>query len=96
MIIMNKSELIDLVANKTSMPRKRAEATVNVIFGAMADTLSEGGRIEIRGFGSFVSRFYEEYQGRNPRTGDPIYVAPKRLPFFKVGKELRDLVNKPA
>jgi len=94
MIIMNKSELIDLVANKMSMPRKRAEAVVNVIFGAMADTLSEGGRIEIRGFGSFVSRFYEEYQGRNPRTGEPIYVAPKRLPFFKVGKELRDLVNK--
>lgn len=91
---MNKSELIDLVANKMSMPRKRAEAVVNVIFGAMADTLSEGGRIEIRGFGSFVSRFYEEYQGRNPRTGEPIYVAPKRLPFFKVGKELRDLVNK--
>ena len=90
---MNKSELIDLVANKMGMPRKRAEAVVNVIFGAMADTLSDGGRIEIRGFGSFVSRFYEEYRGRNPRTGDPIYVAPKRLPFFKVGKELRDLVN---
>jgi integration host factor subunit beta len=90
---MNKSELIDLVANKMGMPRKRAEAVVNVIFGAMADTLSDGGRIEIRGFGSFVSRFYEEYRGRNPRTGAPIYVAPKRLPFFKVGKELRDLVN---
>lgn len=90
---MNKSELIDLVGNKMGMPRKRAEAVVNVIFGAMADTLSDGGRIEIRGFGSFVSRFYEEYRGRNPRTGDPIYVAPKRLPFFKVGKELRDLVN---
>ena len=58
---MNKSELIDLVANKMGMPRKRAEAVVNVIFGAMADTLSDGGRIEIRGFGSFVSRFYEEY-----------------------------------
>ncbi len=90
---MNKSELIDRVAAKLNMPRKRAEAVVNVIFGAMADTLAEGGRIEIRGFGSFVSRFYEEYRGRNPRTGEPIYVAPKRLPFFKVGKELRDLVN---
>ncbi len=90
---MNKSELIDLVSLKLNMPRKRAEAAVNVIFGAMADNLSEGGRIEIRGFGSFVSRFYEEYTGRNPRTGESIYVSPKRLPFFKVGKELKDLVN---
>lgn len=90
---MNKSELIDLVAQKTNMPRKRAEAVVNVIFGAMADTLCDDGRIEIRGFGSFVSRKYEEYTGRNPRTGETIHVSPKRLPFFKVGKELRDLVN---
>jgi integration host factor subunit beta len=90
---MNKSELVNLVSEKTNMPRKRAEAVVNVIFGSMSDSLSEGGRIEIRGFGSFVSRFYEKYQGRNPRTGKTIYVAPKRLPFFKVGKELRDLVN---
>lgn len=90
---MNKSELIDLVAQKTNMPRKRAEAVVNVIFGSMADTLCDDGRIEIRGFGSFVSRKYEEYTGRNPRTGETIHVAPKRLPFFKVGKELRDLVN---
>jgi integration host factor subunit beta len=93
MNIMNKSELIDLVAQKTNMPRKRAEAVVNVIFGSMADTLCDDGRIEIRGFGSFVSRKYEEYTGRNPRTGETIHVAPKRLPFFKVGKELRDLVN---
>lgn len=90
---MNKSGLIDLVAYKTNMPRKRAEAVVNVIFGAMSDTLTEGGRIEIRGFGSFVSREYGAYSGRNPRTGETIEVAPKRLPFFKVGKELRDLVN---
>jgi len=90
---MNKSGLIDLVANKMNMPRKRAEAVVNVLFGAMADTLSDGGRIEIRGFGSFVSRVYGSYKGRNPRTGQAIEVAPKRLPYFKVGKELRELVN---
>jgi integration host factor subunit beta len=90
---MNKSGLIDLVANKMNMPRKRAEAVVNVVFGAMADTLCEGGRIEIRGFGSFVSRVYGSYKGRNPRTGQAIEVAPKRLPYFKVGKELRELVN---
>ncbi len=90
---MNKSALIDLVTNKMNMPRKRAEAVVNVLFGAMADTLSEGGRIEIRGFGSFVSREYSGYKGRNPRTGESIEVAPKRLPYFKVGKELRELIN---
>jgi len=90
---MNKSELIDYVAQKANMPRKRAEAVVNVIFGSMGQTLADGGRIEIRGFGSFVSKSYGEYQGRNPRTGQPIHVAPKRLPFFKVGKELRELVN---
>lgn len=90
---MNKSALIDLVTNKMNMPRKRAEAVVNVIFGAMADSLSEGGRIEIRGFGSFVSREYGGYRGRNPRTGEAIEVAPKRLPYFKVGKELRELIN---
>lgn len=93
MNIMNKSELIDLISQKANLPRKRAEAAVNVIFGAMTDSLVEGGRIEIRGFGSFVSKYYEEYQGRNPRTGEPIHVPPKRLPFFKVGKELRELVN---
>lgn len=90
---MNKSDLIDLVATKANLPRKKAENVVNTIFDTMAETLVDGGRIEIRGFGSFVSKFYEEYQGRNPRTGEPIHVAPKRLPFFKVGKELREMVN---
>lgn len=90
---MNKSDLIDDVAQKLNLPRKRAETVVNTIFDTMAETLVQGGRIEIRGFGSFVSKFYDEYQGRNPRTGEPIHVAPKRLPFFKVGKELRELVN---
>lgn len=93
---MNKSDLIDHIAQKFNLPRKKAEAVVGSIFDTMAETLAQGGRIEIRGFGSFVSKFYEEYQGRNPRTGEPIHVAPKRLPFFKVGKELRELVNQTA
>jgi integration host factor subunit beta len=90
---MNKSDLVDFISQKTNLPRKRAESVVNVIFDTMSETLVSGGRIEIRGFGSFVSKFYEEYQGRNPRTGEPIHVSPKRLPFFKVGKELREMVN---
>jgi len=90
---MNKSDLVDFIAQKMNLPRKRAESVINTIFDTMAETLVEGGRIEIRGFGSFVSKFYDEYQGRNPRTGETIHVAPKRLPFFKVGKELREMVN---
>lgn len=90
---MNKSDLVDFVSQKLNLPRKKAEAVVNTVFDTMAETLVDGGRIEIRGFGSFVSKSYEPYQGRNPRTGEPISVAPKRLPFFKVGKELRELVN---
>jgi integration host factor subunit beta len=93
---MNKSDLVDYVAQKLNLPRKKAETVVNTVFDTMAETLVDGGRIEIRGFGSFVSKNYEEYQGRNPRTGDPIHVAPKRLPFFKVGKELREIVNASA
>lgn len=90
---MNKSELIDIVAEKVGQPRKRAEEVINLIFDSMIDTLAGGGRIEIRGFGSFVNKQYGAYKGRNPRTGESIEVQPKRLPFFKVGKELRERVD---
>jgi integration host factor subunit beta len=66
---------------------------VNCIFDSMVDALKRGEGIEIRGFGSFTVREYKQYEGRNPRTGSPVHVAPKRLPFFKVGKELRERVN---
>jgi integration host factor subunit beta len=62
----------------------------------MEDSLKKGERIEIRGFGSFEIRHYKAYEGRNPRTGDPVGVQPKRLPFFKVGKELKERVNEAA
>ncbi len=90
---MNKSELIDIVAEKVGQPRKRAEEVVNLIFDSMTRALAEGGRIEIRGFGSFVNKEYGAYTGRNPRTGESIEVKPKKLPFFKVGKELREMVD---
>jgi integration host factor subunit beta len=92
---MNKSELVEALANENGLTYKRAEEIVNLIFDSMADTLSEGGRIEIRGFGSFVVKDYKSYMGRNPKTGEVIKVRPKRLPFFKVGKELRERVNRP-
>lgn len=92
---MNKSELVEALANENGLTYKRAEEIVNLIFDSMADTLSAGGRIEIRGFGSFVVKDYKSYMGRNPKTGEVIKVRPKRLPFFKVGKELRERVNRP-
>jgi integration host factor subunit beta len=90
---MTKSELIDAVANKLRMARGKAEVLVSVVFDAMVETLQRGDGIEIRGFGSFTVREYKPYEGRNPRTGMAVHVAPKRLPFFKVGKELRERVN---
>jgi integration host factor subunit beta len=90
---MTKSELIELISNKVKLPKGKAEQLVNCIFDAMVDALRRGEGIEIRGFGSFTVREYKSYEGRNPRTGDPVHVAPKRLPFFKVGKELRERVN---
>jgi integration host factor subunit beta len=92
---MNKSELVEALANENGLTYKRAEEIVNLIFDSMADTLGDGGRIEIRGFGSFVVKDYKSYMGRNPKTGEVIKVRPKRLPFFKVGKELRERVNRP-
>lgn len=90
---MNKSDLIEILAAKVNQPRKRAEDVINLIFDSMLDTLVKGGRIEIRGFGSFFPKEYGSYVGRNPRTGESIQVKPKRLPFFKVGKELKERVD---
>lgn len=91
---MTKSDLINALAARASITHSRAEQVVNVIFDAMTDSLVAGEGIEIRGFGSFSVRSYKGYRGRNPRTGDPVEVAPKRLPFFKVGKELKEFVNR--
>jgi integration host factor subunit beta len=93
---MNKSELVEALANENGLTYKKAEEIVNLLFDSMAETLSDGGRIEIRGFGSFVVKDYKSYMGRNPKTGEMIKVRPKRLPFFKVGKELRERVNQPG
>ena len=75
------------------MPKGRAELLINAIFDCMEASLRRGERIEIRGFGSFEIRNYRAYEGRNPRTGSAVAVKPKRLPFFKVGKELKERVN---
>lgn len=89
---MNRSELIDAVAKRGDLPRKQAEVAVNAIFDAVFEAMERGERVEIRGFGSFTTRDYGAYTGRNPKTGEPVEVAAKRLPFFKVGKDLRERV----
>jgi len=90
---MTKSDLIDVLCETQKLPKGRAELLVHIIFDAMEAALKRGERIEIRGFGSFEIRNYKSYEGRNPRTGVAVAVKPKRLPFFKVGKELKERVN---
>jgi integration host factor subunit beta len=90
---MNKSDLINALSTKENLTDKNAIEIVNMIFDGFADALKNGGRIEIRGFGSFSVREYRAYMGRNPKTGKKIQVGSKKLPFFKVGKELKEWVN---
>lgn len=90
---VTKSELIDEVARIRSIPRAQAELAVNTMFETMVSALASGEGIEIRGFGSFTVRQYGAYEGRNPKTGEVVLVPPKRLPYFKVGKALRERVN---
>jgi integration host factor subunit beta len=90
---MTKSELIEAVALRGELTKARAELVVNCVFDSMIEAIARGEHIEIRGFGSLTVRSYGPHEGRNPRTGLPIPVPAKRLPFFKVGKELRELVN---
>ena len=86
---MTKSALISILATKNNLTEAQAARIVNLIFDGFKDALIKGDRIEIRGFGSFVLREYKTYTGRNPKTGKEIEVKHKRLPYFKVGKELR-------
>ena len=90
---MNKSELIEQLAEKSAIGLVQAEDIVNLIVDKMRTALNTGKRIEIRGFGSFVVKSYDSYWGRNPKTGEKIKVESKQLPAFKVGKELRERLN---
>lgn len=91
---MNKSNLIDILEKKiTNLSRREVEMIIETIFNQMKDALVKGDRIEIRGFGSFEVRVREPRQGRNPKTGASVYVNTRKVPFFKVGKELKERVN---
>ena len=90
---MNKSDLIEALSKEAGLPVRKAEEVVNTVFNSMVDSLAKGDRVEIRGFGSFKIKEYEGYTGRNPKTGELIEVKPKRLPFFKCGKDLKERVD---
>ena len=90
---MTKSDLIERLCQEQKLPKGKAELLVNTIFDCLEQALRRSERIEIRGFGSFEIREYKAYKGRNPKTGVPVSVRQKRLPFFKVGKELKERVN---
>ena len=90
---MNKAKLIEKVSERVKIRSNVAKVIVDSIFGAMRESLEKGERIEIRGFGTFVVRDYGGYKGRNPKTGKVVDVPAKKLPYFKVGKELKEMVN---
>jgi integration host factor subunit beta len=90
---MNQSDLITALSKKTGLTCNKAEEIVKAVFDSMANTMADGDRVEIRGFCSFYVRQYNGYMGRNPKTGEPAEVKPKKLPFFKCGKELKQRVD---
>ncbi|GAB6162561.1 HU family DNA-binding protein [Desulfothermus naphthae] len=90
---MNKSELIKALARKKDLSIEDATIIVNTFFDSIKEALKQGRRVEIRGFCSFKIKEYDGYVGRNPSTGEQVEVKPKRLPFFRVGRELREFLN---
>lgn len=90
---MVKAELIQKLRDRANLNRTHAEKVVDIFFDTISDTLTKGERVEIRGFGSFSVNSYKSYIGRNPKTGDQIHVSAKKLPFFRVGKRLKTMVD---
>ena len=91
---MNKIDLIQALKNSNNLSKSEAEAVINLFFDKMAEALAQGERVEIRGLCSFFVKEYSGYTGRNPKTGEKVKIAPKKLPFFKVGKELKERVDR--
>jgi integration host factor subunit beta len=90
---MKKSELLEALRSETKMTKSKSEEVVELFFSEISDALARGDRVEIRGFCSFFTKQYKSYIGKNPKTGKPVQVAAKKLPFFKCGKELRERVD---
>jgi integration host factor subunit beta len=90
---MSRTELVLKLSEKENITAKDAKRVVDLLFDAMKEAFEKGERIEIRGFGTFTVRHYRNRRGRNPKTGQSVDVPPRRVPFFKVGKELKERVN---
>src|ERR1041384_1360374 len=90
---MTKAELVEDVAQAAELTKKDAERLVEIVFESIIETLNQGEKIELRGFGSFRVRERGARRGRNPKTGDPVSIPAKRVPYFKPGKELKELIN---
>jgi integration host factor subunit beta len=91
---VNKADLIEALAEENGLSKAQAKKAVELFFDEMAEALANGDRVEIRGFCSIFSKKYKAYTGRNPKTKDAVSVAPKKLPFFKCGKELKERVDR--
>ena len=91
--VMTKAGLVDEVARNVQVTKKQAEMIVNLVLDSIVDSLQHGEKIELRGFGSFRIRNRKSRLGRNPKTGEKVEVPPKRIPYFKPGKELKELIN---
>jgi integration host factor subunit beta len=90
---MTKAELVEKVSERIDLTKKETDRIVNLVFGSIVDALSTGEKVELRGFGSFRVRNRESRDGRNPKTGTTVHIPAKKVPFFKAGKELREIVD---
>jgi len=90
---MNKLELISALKNEANISKSEAAKVVQIFFDNMAEAMARGERVEIRGLCSFYVKEYKSYTGRNPKTGEKVVIQPKKLPFFKSGKELKERVD---
>tara|TARA_Y100001960_G_C14741169_1_gene863095 strand:- start:1470 stop:1850 length:381 start_codon:yes stop_codon:yes gene_type:complete len=92
-VSMTKAELVDILSSKINLTKKDSERIVNIVLGSIVNSLAEGDKVELRGFGSFRTRKRNSRDGRNPRTGESVAVPTKNIPFFKAGKDLRKIVD---
>jgi len=90
---MTKADLVDRVADKIQLTKKQTEVIVNTLFTSITDALTHEDKVELRGFGSFRVRQRNSREGRNPKTGQAVHIPSKKVPFFKAGKELREMVD---
>lgn len=90
---MTKADLVDSVSDKIQLTKKQTEVIVNTLFSSITDALTQGDKVELRGFGSFRVRQRNSREGRNPKTGQSVHIPAKKVPFFKAGKELREMVD---